>query len=292
MTIAIFGSPYPEHFTKYIQHLVKKLESEHVKIIIEENFNNFLQSNIRFTSTIDVFNSYESLKEKADFLISIGGDGTLLKAVTYVRELNIPIMGINTGRLGFISSISATQISDAINDILRKEYTINERTLLQLDTNKNLFKDKNFALNEVAVSKKDTSSMIRIDAFIDDEFLNTYWADGLVISTPTGSTGYSLSCGGPIIVPGTNNIIITPNAPHNLNVRPIVINDNSVIKLKVEDRDQIALVSLDSRSRAFDSKTELIIKKTDFKIKLIQPQNNSFTSTIRNKLMWGLDKRT
>tara|TARA_B100000242_G_C43033028_1_gene481427 strand:+ start:700 stop:1578 length:879 start_codon:yes stop_codon:yes gene_type:complete len=292
MTIAIFGSPYPEHFTKYIQHLVKKLESEHVKIIIEENFNNFLQSNIRFTSTIDVFNSYESLKEKADFLISIGGDGTLLKAVTYVRELNIPIMGINTGRLGFISSISATQISDAINDILRKEYTINERTLLQLDTNKNLFKDKNFALNEVAVSKKDTSSMIRIDAFIDDEFLNTYWADGLVISTPTGSTGYSLSCGGPIIVPGTNNIIITPNAPHNLNVRPIVINDNSVIKLKVEDRDQIALVSLDSRSRAFDSETELIIKKTDFKIKLIQPQNNSFTSTIRNKLMWGLDKRT
>ena len=292
MTIAIFGSPYPEHFTKYIQHLVKKLESEHVKIIIEENFNNFLQNNIRFTSTIDVFNSYESLKEKADFLISIGGDGTLIKAVTYVRELNIPIMGINTGRLGFISSISATQISDAINDILRKEYTINERTLLQLDTNKNLFKDKNFALNEVAVSKKDTSSMIRIDAFIDDEFLNTYWADGLVISTPTGSTGYSLSCGGPIIVPGTNNIIITPNAPHNLNVRPIVINDNSVIKLKVEDRDQIALVSLDSRSRAFDSETELIIKKTDFKIKLIQPQNNSFTSTIRNKLMWGLDKRT
>tara|TARA_B100000927_G_scaffold60013_1_gene46616 strand:+ start:5048 stop:5926 length:879 start_codon:yes stop_codon:yes gene_type:complete len=292
MTIAIFGSPYPEHFTKYIQHLVKKLESEHVKIIIEEDFNNFLQNNIRFTSKIEIFKSHETLKERADFLISIGGDGTLLKAVTYVRELNIPIMGINTGRLGFISSISATQISDAINDILKKEYTINERTLLELNTNKNLFKDKNFALNEVAVSKKDTSSMIRIDAFIDDEFLNTYWADGLVISTPTGSTGYSLSCGGPIIMPGTNNIIITPNAPHNLNVRPIVINDNSVIKLKVEDRDQLALVSLDSRSRAFDSETELIIKKTDFKIKLIQPQNNSFTSTIRNKLMWGLDKRT
>jgi|TARA_Y100001954_G_scaffold238829_1_gene308812 NAD+ kinase len=292
MTIAIFGSPYPEHFTKYIQHLVKKLESEHVKIIIEEDFNNFLQNNIRFTSKIEVFKSHETLKERADFLISIGGDGTLLKAVTYVRELNIPIMGINTGRLGFISSISATQISDAINDILKKEYTINERTLLELNTSKNLFKDKNFALNEVAVSKKDTSSMIRIDAYIDDEFLNTYWADGLVISTPTGSTGYSLSCGGPIIMPGTNNIIITPNAPHNLNVRPIVINDNSVIKLKVEDRDQLALVSLDSRSRAFDSETELIIKKTDFKIKLIQPQNNSFTSTIRNKLMWGLDKRT
>ena len=201
-------------------------------------------------------------------------------------------MGINTGRLGFISSISAGQIDDAINDILKGNFKINERALLELTTENNLFKDKNFALNEVAISKKDTSSMIRIDAFVDEEFLNTYWADGLVISTPTGSTGYSLSCGGPIIMPGTNNIIVTPNAPHNLNVRPIVLNDKSVLKLKVDDRDQLALVSLDSRSRAFDSDTELLIKKADFKIKLIQPQDNSFTSTIRNKLMWGLDKRS
>jgi NAD+ kinase len=292
MTIAIFGSPYPEHFTKYIQHLVKKLESEHIKIIIEEEFYVFLQNNIRLTSKKETFNSYESLKENADFLLSIGGDGTLLKAVTFVRESNIPIMGINTGRLGFISSISAGQIDDAINDILKANFKINERALLELTTENNLFKDKNFALNEVAISKKDTSSMIRIDAFVDEEFLNTYWADGLVISTPTGSTGYSLSCGGPIIMPGTNNIIVTPNAPHNLNVRPIVLNDKSVLKLKVDDRDQLALVSLDSRSRAFDSDTELLIKKADFKIKLIQPQNNSFTSTIRNKLMWGLDKRS
>ena len=292
MTIAIFGSPYPEHFTKYIQHLVKKLESEHIKIIVEEEFYVFLQNNIRLTNKKSTFNSYESLKENADFLLSIGGDGTLLKAVTFVRESNIPIMGINTGRLGFISSISAGQIDDAINDILKGNFKINERALLELTTENNLFKEKNFALNEVAISKKDTSSMIRIDAFVDDEFLNTYWADGLVISTPTGSTGYSLSCGGPIIMPGTNNIIVTPNAPHNLNVRPIVLNDTSVLKLKVDDRDQLALVSLDSRSRAFDSDTELLIKKADFKIKLIQPQDNSFTSTIRNKLMWGLDKRS
>jgi len=292
MTIAIFGSPYPEHFTKYIQHLTKKLESEKIKIIVEEEFNTFLQNSIRFTSRIDTFDSYETLRNKADFLFSIGGDGTLLKAVTFVRESSIPIMGINTGRLGFISSISADQIDDAINDILRENYKISERTLLELHTENNLFKVKNFALNEVAISKKDTSSMIRIDAYIDEKFLNTYWADGLVVSTPTGSTGYSLSCGGPIIMPGTNNIIITPNAPHNLNVRPIVINDRSIIKLKVEDRDQLALVSLDSRSRAFDSETELIIKKADFKIRLIQPQNNSFTSTIRSKLMWGLDKRS
>ncbi|MBT3621172.1 MAG: NAD kinase [Flavobacteriales bacterium] len=292
MTIAIFGSPYPEHFSKYIQHLIKKLEAEHINLIVEEDFSIFLKNNIRFNKEISTFNSYESLKNKADFLFSIGGDGTLLKAVTYVRETDVPILGINTGRLGFISSISADQIDDAITDILKGNYTINERTLLELNTDKKLFKDKNFALNEVAVSKKDTSSMIRIDAFVDDEFLNTYWADGLVVSTPTGSTGYSLSCGGPIIMPGTNNIIITPNAPHNLNVRPIVIDDNSIIKLKVEDRDQLALVSLDSRSRAFDAETELIIKKANFKTKLVQPQNNSFTTTIRHKLMWGLDKRS
>ena len=292
MTIAIFGSPYPEHFSKYIQHLIKKLETEHINLIIEEEFSIFLENNIRFNKSISTFNSYETLKNKADFLLSIGGDGTLLKAVTYVRESEIPIMGINTGRLGFISSISADQIDDAITDILKGNYKINERTLLQLSSDKNLFKEKNFALNEVAVSKKDTSSMIRIDAYVDDEFLNTYWADGLVVSTPTGSTGYSLSCGGPIIVPGTNNIIITPNAPHNLNVRPIVIDDNSVVKLKIEDRDQLALVSLDSRSRAFDSETELIIKKANFKVRLVQPQNNSLIKTIRHKLMWCLDKRS
>ena len=292
MTIAIFGSPYPEHFSKYIQHLIKKLESEHIKLIIEDEFSLFLANNIRFNKSFATFNSYETLKNKADFLFSIGGDGTLLKAVTYVRDSDISILGINTGRLGFISSVSAGQIDDSITDILKGNYKINERTLLKLSTKKNLFKDNNFALNEVAVSKKDTSSMIRIDAYVDEEFLNTYWADGLVVSTPTGSTGYSLSCGGPIIMPGTNNIIITPNAPHNLTVRPIVIDDNSVIKLKVEDRDQLAMVSLDSRSRAFDSDTELTIQKAKFKTKLIQPQNNSFTSTIRNKLMWGLDKRS
>ena len=166
MTIAIFGSPYPEHFSKYIQHLIKKLETEHINLIIEEEFSIFLHNNIRFNKSISTFNSYETLKNKADFLLSIGGDGTLLKAVTYVRESEIPIMGINTGRLGFISSISADQIDDAITDILKGNYKINERTLLELSSDKKLFKEKNFALNEVAVSKKDTSSMIRIDAFV------------------------------------------------------------------------------------------------------------------------------
>ena len=200
-------------------------------------------------------------------------------------------MGINTGRLGFISSISTDQIDDAVDNVLNGNYKIRSRTVLELATENNLFGTTNFALNEVAIVKKDTSSMIRVDAFIDDEFLNSYWADGLLISTPTGSTGYSLSCGGPIILPGTKNIIIAPIAPHNLNVRPIIINEKSVIRLKVEDRDQLALVSLDSRSRAFDSSFELTIKKANFKIKLIEPKDNSFITTIRTKLMWGSDKR-
>jgi len=291
MKIALFGTNFSENFNKYIQHLVHKLESEKVEIFIEESFLEYVTNRLRFKNEVATFNSHEDLKDNVDILFSIGGDGTLLSAVSYIRNSNIPILGINTGRLGFISSVAPDQIEQAVNDVLSKNYKTNRRTLLTLNTSNNLFKNKNFALNEVAIVKKDTSSMIKIEAYVDDEFLNTYWADGLIVSTPTGSTGYSLSCGGPIIAPGTNNIIITPIAQHNLNVRPIVINHNSTIKLKVEDRDQLALVSLDSCSRAFDSSVELTIKKANFKINLIEPQNNSFISTVRQKLMWGIDKR-
>ena len=291
MKIALFGTNFSENFNKYIQHLVHKLESEKVEIFIEESFLEYVTNRLRFKNEVSTFNSHEDLKDNVDILFSIGGDGTLLSAVSYIRNSNIPILGINTGRLGFISSVAPDQIEQAVNDVLNKNYKTNRRTLLTLHTSNNLFKNKNFALNEVAIVKKDTSSMIKIEAYVDDEFLNTYWADGLIVSTPTGSTGYSLSCGGPIIAPGTNNIIITPIAQHNLNVRPIVINHNSTIKLKVEDRDQLALVSLDSCSRAFDSSVELTIKKANFKINLIEPQNNSFISTVRQKLMWGIDKR-
>ena len=291
MKIALFGTNFSENFNKYIQHLVHKLESEKVEIFIEESFFEYVTNRLRFKNEVATFNSHEDLKDNVDILFSIGGDGTLLSAVSYIRNSNIPILGINTGRLGFISSVAPDQIEQAVNDVLNKNYKTNRRTLLTLNTSNNLFKNKNFALNEVAIVKKDTSSMIKIEAYVDDEFLNTYWADGLIVSTPTGSTGYSLSCGGPIIAPGTNNIIITPIAQHNLNVRPIVINHNSTIKLKVEDRDQLALVSLDSCSRAFDSSVELTIKKANFKINLIEPQNNSFISTVRQKLMWGIDKR-
>jgi NAD+ kinase len=291
MRIALFGTNFSENFNKYIQHLINKLESEKVDIYIEQFFLNYLKEKMRFKNDVLTFTNHEDLKDKADILFSIGGDGTLLSAVSFVRNSNIPILGINTGRLGFISSVAPDQIEQAVNDVLNNKYKTNKRTLLTLKTSNNLFKNKNFALNEVAVLKKDTSSMIKIEAYVDDEFLNSYWADGLIVSTPTGSTGYSLSCGGPIIAPGTNNIIITPIAQHNLNVRPIVINHNSTIKLKVEDRDQLALVSLDSCSRAFDSSVELTIKKASFKINLIEPQNNSFISTVRQKLMWGSDKR-
>lgn len=290
MKIALFGNEFSPNYIKYIKHLIQKLENEKIEILVQQQFYDFLHENISFSENIQTFDRI-SEQDRIDFLFSIGGDGTLLRAVTYVRESNIPILGINTGRLGFISSISTDQIDDAVDHVLNGDYKIRSRTLLEIETENNLFGTTNFALNEVAIVKKDTSSMIRIDAFLDDEFLNSYWADGLLISTPTGSTGYSLSCGGPIILPGTKNIIIAPIAPHNLNVRPIIINEKSKIRLKVEDRDQLALVSLDSRSRAFDSSLELIIKKADFKINLIEPKDNSFITTIRTKLMWGSDKR-
>lgn len=291
MRIALFGTPCSEQFTKYIQHLVSRLEAENVSVLVYEEYFNFLENKVEFNNPPIIFDSYESLKDQADYLFSIGGDGTLLGSVTLVRDSDIPILGINTGRLGFISSIATDQIESAITDVLNNNFEIKSRTLLSLETENNLFGKVNFALNEVAVVKKDTSSMIRIDAFLGDEFLNSYWADGIVIATPTGSTGYSLSCGGPIIIPGTDNVIITPIAPHNLNVRPIVLSDKNSIKLKVADKDQLALVSLDSRFRAFDASISLLIKKADFKINLIEPQSHSFISTIRTKLMWGIDKR-
>ena len=290
MKIALFGNKFSSTYIKYIKHLIQKLEIENIEIVVHQQFYDFLQDSIDFSDNVNTFERITS-EDNINYLFSIGGDGTLLRAVTYVRESNIPIMGINTGRLGFISSISTDQIDVAVGNVLNGDYKIRSRTVLELETENNLFGTTNFALNEVAIVKKDTSSMIRIDAFIDDEFLNSYWADGLLISTPTGSTGYSLSCGGPIILPGTENVIIAPIAPHNLNVRPIIVNEKSRIRLKVEDRDQLALVSLDSRSRAFDSSLELIIQKADFKINLIEPKDNSFITTIRTKLMWGSDKR-
>ena len=290
MRIALFGTQFNYTKLKYIQHLVNKLEKENIELIIESQFHDNLVD-INFKNKFKIFETPKELKENADILLSIGGDGTLLAAITFVKNSDIPILGINTGTLGFISSVSTDQIEYAINHLLKGEYKIKKRTLLQLESLNNLFGETNFALNEVTVLKKDTSSMIRIHAYLDDEFINTYWADGLIISSPTGSTGYSLSCGGPIVLPGTNNFIITPIAPHNLNVRPIIVSDKSKITLKVSKRDEIALVALDSRSRAIGPELELTIRKANYKVKLIQFEKQSFISTIREKLMWGKDKR-
>lgn len=291
MRIAIYGNPFNPVKAKYVQHLIHKLEENNVPIIIEHQFHDFLIDHVQFKKDIDIFDTPKELQENADILLSIGGDGTLLNTITLIRDSGIPVLGINTGRLGFISSVSTDQIDNAINQLLKKEYTLEERTLLQLDTDNQLFGETNFALNEVTVLKKDTSSMIRIHAFLDDEFLNSYWADGLIVATPTGSTGYSLSCGGPIVVPGTENFIIAPIAPHNLNVRPVIVSEDRVLKLKVEDRDELALVAIDSRSRAIDPTLELTIRKADFKVNLIKLHSQSFIATIREKLMWGKDKR-
>ena len=291
MRIAIYGNPFNPVKAKYVQHLIHKLEENNVPIIIEHQFHDFLIDHVQFKKDIDIFDTPKELQENADILLSIGGDGTLLNTITLIRDSGIPVLGINTGRLGFISSVSTDQIDNAINQLLKKEYTLEERTLLQLDTDNQLFGETNFALNEVTVLKKDTSSMIRIHAFLDDEFLNSYWADGLIVATPTGSTGYSLSCGGPIVVPGTENFIISPIAPHNLNVRPVIVSEDRVLKLKVEDRDELALVAIDSRSRAIDPTLELTIRKADFKVNLIKLHSQSFIATIREKLMWGKDKR-
>jgi len=214
-----------------------------------------------------------------------------LDTVTLIRDSKIPILGINTGRLGFLSNISIQEIDQAMDALHSKKYTVDERALLKVKTEDNLFGETNFALNELTIHKKDSSSMITIHAYINDQYLNSYWADGLIIATPTGSTAYSLSCAGPIVVPGSENFVITPIAPHNLNVRPIVVSDNSEIKLKIEGRGMQFLASLDSRSETIDSKYELTIVKEKFKIGLIQLENQDFLRTIRNKLMWGIDKR-
>ena len=290
MRIALFGTTFNEAKAIYVQHLINKLEQENIDLIIETQFSELL-SNIKFKKEYSTFDTPAELKENADIILSIGGDGTLLATITLVRDSGIPILGINTGTLGFISSVSTDQIEYAINHLLKGDYNIKNRTLLQLNSENNLFGDTNFALNEVTVLKKDTSSMIRVHAYLDDEFINTYWADGLIISSPTGSTGYSLSCGGPIVLPGTNNFIITPIAPHNLNVRPIIVSDKSKITLKVSEKDELALVALDSRSRAIGPGLELTIRKAQYKVKLIQFEKQSFISTIREKLMWGKDKR-
>jgi NAD+ kinase len=225
-------------------------------------------------------------------MITIGGDGTLLRSITFVRDLGIPIIGINTGRLGFLATLNQELLNVELKKILKGEFKIEERSLLEVRVNNNDdFSDFNFALNEVSVGRKNTTSMIEIKTTLNGEYLNTYWADGLIVSTPTGSTGYSLSCGGPIMTPSSQTFSITPIAPHNLNARPLVISDEIKIELSVEGREETHLLSLDSRINSLKNNVKIKIKKANYKIKLASFQNNSFYKTLRSKLLWGEDRR-
>lgn len=291
MRIALFGIEFYEDSQHIYQQIIDKLEGENCKVSMNKVFYDKVHDKLKFKSKIGVFSSSADIQGNIDVFFSIGGDGTILESVTYVRDSGIPILGINMGRLGFLSSVSRDEITDAIDAVLSNNYILDKRTLLQLSDSDNLFGDLNFALNELTVHKKDNLSMIVVHVYINDQFLNSYWSDGLIISTPTGSTGYSLSVGGPIVAPGSENFIISPIATHNLTVRPFVIPDNSVIKLKVTGRSQSFMVGLDSRYETMDSSIELEVSKCDFYINLIQMSNRSFYDTIREKLKWGLDVR-
>ena len=288
MKVAILGKIFKSEPTEYITKIISLLEKKKVSVFLEFEYFKSLKGFIS-----ESVSSFNELDKSFDLLISIGGDGTILKAITFVKDLSIPIVGVNTGRLGFLAKIQIENIELVIEEIILKNYSISERTLIEVstsETNQQLSK-LNFALNEITLSRKNTTSMISIDTKLDNKHLNSYWADGLIISTPTGSTGYSLSCGGPIIMPEAENLIINPIAPHNLNARPLIISDSTEIKIKVNGREDEFLISLDSRITTLSNSNEVVIKKSPFKIKMIEFENESFLITLREKLMWGKDKR-
>lgn len=291
MNIAIFGKSFSKENNEYIQQLIDKLESRDISLFFYEPFYKELKDYISLKPETQVFTSHDEIIGKVDFLFSIGGDGTLLNTITLIRDSGIPILGINLGRMGFLSSISKEKIDAAIEQLLNKRFKLDQRTLLRLETPNNIFGDLNYALNEMAVYKKYPFSMLKIQAYVNNEYLNSYWADGLIVATPTGSTAYSLSAGGPIVLPHSQNFLITPIATHNLTVRPIVIPDNSQIKIKIVGRTKEFFVGLDSRSEIVDSSVELTVKKEKFKLNLIQLEDENYFTTIREKLMWGLDVR-
>ncbi len=293
MKVAIFGRFYNETTSASVETLFNYLVKKDADAYIETEFYNLINNESHSIKNFEFFKTFDTLNTSFDLLVSVGGDGTILRAITFVKDLGIPIIGINTGRLGFLATIQVNGIESAIQDIVDGKYKISERSLLSIETTpeNNNVASLNFALNEIAVSRKNTTSMITVETHLDGEFLTSYWSDGLIVSTPTGSTGYSLSCGGPVITPGTNSFVLTPIAPHNLSARPLIIPDSTEIQLKVNGREENHLVSLDSRIATLDNGTLIKIKKADFKIKMIDLLNESFLVTLRKKLLWGEDKR-
>jgi len=292
MKVAIYGHTYQESVASFVMELLDELNKENAEISIEKDFKNYL-SNHDMVKDCNEFTEAEGLDESFDMFISFGGDGTILRATTYVKDIGIPIVGVNTGRLGFLATFKKEDVRKVVQEFVKSEYTIVERSLVTVSDSSNIpeFADLNFALNEVTVSRKDTTSMITVETYLNDEYLTSYWADGLIIATPTGSTGYSLSCGGPVIVPTAKSLVLTPIAPHNLNARPLVISDDTTIRLKVSGREENHLVSLDSRIASVSNGQEIEIRKANFTIKLIEYTSESFLKTLRNKMLWGQDKR-
>ena len=291
--IALFGKRIPQEAQPFVERTIATLKNKHCDIVIHASLQQRL--NDQWGTNFD-FPTYRNEKDfhelSPDFLISIGGDGTLLDSTTLVERSGVPIIGLNTGRLGFLANITKDEAANALMDILDGEYTLDPRYCIEVDaTGGDQTLQPNFALNEVAVSRKGTTSMISVHVFINGKFLNTYWADGLLISTPTGSTGYNLSCGGPILMPGSDNFILTPIAPHNLTVRPLVIPNDDTLTLKIDAREGNYLCSLDSRVFTLECDVELTLRKADFQFQLVRAGDSEFATTLRNKLLWGVDRR-
>ncbi|RLD50358.1 MAG: NAD kinase [Bacteroidetes bacterium] len=291
MKLALFGKSIRKEYYPYLLQLINKLEENGCDLLVYKPFLENLRKNKDFNYEATPFCNHSELKGKADMVFSIGGDGTLLDTVSLVRDSGIPVLGINLGRLGFLSSISRDDIIPAVEKVLKGEYTLEPRTLLSLSSDADIFGDFHCALNDITVTRKESMALIVIHVYVDGVFLNSYWADGLIVATPTGSTAYSLSSGGPIVSPGSENILITPLAPHNLTIRPIVISDKSEISIRVEGRDSEYLVSLDSKTDVIEPGLELRIRRADFSFNLVKIEHKDFFTTIRDKLKWGLDVR-
>jgi NAD+ kinase len=290
MKVAIHGKVFPLNTLPVIEHTLRKLSERKHEIFLSDSFYNQVVENGVDLKDCGIYQPGSQF-ESYDFVISIGGDGTLLETVTHVGRSEIPILGVNTGRLGFLATTNEETVGEAIDRIGRREYEIDDRMLLKVECSEPIFQSLNYALNEFTVLKQDTSSMITVHAYINGEFLNSYWADGLIISTPTGSTGYSLSCGGPVVMPQSNNLILTPVSPHNLNVRPLVVSNSCTITLEVESRSNYFMVSLDSRSMILKTGLQIQVMKEQFTARLIKFEGYSFVNTLRKKLNWGLDVR-
>lgn len=288
--IAIFGKTFNKNNAVHAQELFDYLRKKKMKFTVENNFYQLLQAGINLTPETDTFKNFSEVKNDTEVVFSMGGDGTILDAVVMIKESEIPILGINFGRLGFLASLGKEQIHAAVDAIEKNSYMIDKRTLIELQTNKPLFED-NIALNDMTIQRRDQSSMITVNAYLNGELLNTYWADGLIVATPTGSTGYSLSCGGPIIYPTSNNFVVTPVAPHNLNVRPMLVNDDAVLSFEVTGRGDSFLCTLDARHKAIDSSFQLAVKKAPFHANIIRLTDQSFLTALKTKLNWGSDHR-